>query len=281
MGGAEYVPSRPVTDIPARSASAGAAQRARAARALRRAVRLPGAIVLLLGGLAWQVAVFPWASPALRERSIGAWSRMLLAVCGVRPGIDPPGSLPPGVLLVANHRSWLDIFVIHAVAPAQFVAKAEIRGWPVVGWLVALSGTHFIERGRRHAVHDVLRRIERALREGRRVGVFPAGTTDDGREMPRWHANLLQAAVDAPAPVVPLALRYLDAAGRDTDAVLYVGDITFGRSFWRVLGEPGLRATVTRLPVVDAPPGATRHAITRSAEAAVRRALGMPVDTDA
>ena len=253
----------------------------RARRALRRAVRLAGAVALLLGGLAWQVAVFPWASAALRERSIGVWSRMLLAVCGVRVDLDPLDALPHGVLLVANHRSWLDIFVIHAVAPAQFVAKAEIRGWPVVGWLVALSGTHFIERGRRHAVHDVLRRIERALRDGRRIGVFPAGTTDDGREMPRWHANLLQAAVDAPAPVVPLALRYLDRAGRDAAAVLYVGDITFGRSFCRVLGEPGLRATVTRLPRVDAGPGATRHAITRSAEAAVRRTLGMPVGTDA
>ena len=113
-------------------------------------------------------------------------------------------ALPPGRLVVANHLSWLDIFAIDALCPASFVAKSEIARWPLVGTLVARAGTLFIERGRRHAVHRLIEHIERSLQAGGRVAVFPEGTTGAGHALLPFHANLIQAAVDAQAPVVPV-----------------------------------------------------------------------------
>jgi 1-acyl-sn-glycerol-3-phosphate acyltransferase len=229
---------------------------------------------LLLGGIATELLVFPWVSVARRRRIQQGWSRWLLGACGVR--IEPPSDVPPGAcLLVANHRSWLDIFVIAAVMPAQFVAKAEIRGWPLVGPLCALAGTHFIERHRRHAVRDVVGRLVTALRDGHRVAVFPEGTTGDGVALLRFHANLVQAAVDAPVPVVPVALRYLDAAGAPSQAVLFVGQTTFGQSVWQVAAEPRTTAQLMLAPAIAPEPSATRHALTRRAEAAIADALGL------
>lgn len=178
-------------------------------------------------------------------------------------------------MLIANHRSWLDIFVIDALMPAQFVAKAEIRRWPAIGMLCALAGTHFIERHRRHAVRAVVHRLVDALRSGRRVAIFPEGMVNDGSELLRFHANLVQAAIDAQAPVVPVALRYLDRAGQDSRAVMYVGKVTFVQSLWQILGEPLTVAQISILPGIAASAGATRHAIARDAEAAIRRALGL------
>ena len=85
-----------------------------------------------------------------------------MAACGVtvsvrtQPGAQPLSALAPGSFVVANHVSWMDIFVIDSRCAVSFVAKAEIARWPLVGLLVARTGNLFIERGRRHAVHRML-----------------------------------------------------------------------------------------------------------------------------
>ena len=102
-------------------------------------------IALLLGGLATVLGLFPWIGIARRETLIALWSRALLRACGVRvreivaPGAQPLAGLRgqqgpgQGRLLLPNHISWLDIFVIDSIAPASFVAKSEIARWPLVG----------------------------------------------------------------------------------------------------------------------------------------------------
>ena len=122
--------------------------------------RLPVLACLLVGGLAVEALAFPLAGQAFRRAAIRRWSRLLLRACGLRLAIDPAfgadGAGAAGRLIVSNHVSWLDIFAINAAAPAAFVATSEIRRWPVIGLLVAMAGTVFIERGRRRAVHDVI-----------------------------------------------------------------------------------------------------------------------------
>ena len=253
-------------------------------------------VALLLGGLLYQIVAFGSIGARGRERAIRRWSRLLLGAAGVRVRIEPmacdpapcsapvagsaasgarqaPPLAPAGSLIVANHVSWLDIFVIDALAPAEFVAKAEIRDWPVIGALVARAGTHFIERHRRHAVRGAIERMAHALRDGRRVAVFPEGAVGDGATLLRFHANLLQAAIEAGAPVVPVALRYLDAAGGASRAVSYVGGTTFVQSLWRIIGEPVTVVRAAVLAPIAPGPAVARHALARYAEQAIGEAL--------
>ena len=259
--------------------------------AVRRLWRLPQVIALLFGGLFTVIVLFPfWREPA-RRTAIRVWSRMLLAGCGLRlsectaPGARPLHALPPGRLVVANHLSWLDIFAIDALCPASFVAKSEIARWPLVGTLVARAGTLFIERGRRHAVHRLIEHIERSLLAGGRVAVFPEGTTGAGHALLPFHANLIQAAVDAQAPVVPVGLRYCDARGGAAQAADFSGDVTFVASMWRVLGAGGIVCEVHALPEIaphetaaPADRNKQRHRIAESARASISSRLGLPFD---
>jgi 1-acyl-sn-glycerol-3-phosphate acyltransferase len=182
-------------------------------RQIRLAWRLPLLVGLLLGGLATVLLLFPLGGPGFRRAAIGRWSRMLVAACGIEvayrehPGAAALTSLAGGSFIVSNHISWMDIFIIDSQCPASFVAKAEIAAWPLVGTLVARTGNLFIERGKRHAVHRMIERIVHSLAAGARVAVFPEGTTSDGRRLLPFHANLVEAAVRARAPVVPVGLR--------------------------------------------------------------------------
>ncbi|MGD9942764.1 MAG: lysophospholipid acyltransferase family protein [Burkholderiaceae bacterium] len=185
--------------------------------------------------------------------------------------------VPPGCMLVPNHVSWLDIFLVQASAPSSFVAKAEIRSWPLIGWLVAGAGTLFIERRRRHAIHDLNRHIERALRDGRRVAVFPEGTTGAGDRLMPFHGNLIEAALRAEAPIVPVGIRYLDEHGNMPEAVRFIGNTTFVISFFRVLGEPRVIAEAHYLAPVS---GATRQAVAAHARQAIAERLRLPVDDE-
>jgi len=269
--------------VSAPTPSAGLAGPAGLAGRLRIARRLPLVVALLLGGLATVLLLFPLVGPAWRRGAIRRWSAMLVAACGVavrvraHPGALPLESLAPGSFLVANHISWIDIFIIDGRCPASFVAKAEIADWPLVGTLVSRTGNLFIERGRRHAVHRMIERLVQALGEGARVAVFPEGTTSDGRRLLPFHANLVEAAVRAHAPVVPLGLRYTTPEGAHAQAIEYIGDTTFVQSLWRILAQPCTHCELNLLAPIDEA-GLSRHAIVERARAAIAQALALPFD---
>lgn len=249
---------------------------------LRRLVRFPAVLALLFAGLATVMLAFPLSRESFRRGAIRLWSRALCACCGLRfaefpgPGARPLSLTPPGRLVVANHISWLDVFAIDARCPMSFVAKAEIARWPLIGTLVARTGTLFIERGRRRAVHRMIEHIDMALRAGARVAVFPEGTTGDGSGLLPFHANLVQAALVAQAPVVPVGLRYLDRGGARSRAVEYVGETTFVASLWRILGAPPVRCELHPLEELSPRPGETRHALAERAREAIAVRLGLP-----
>jgi len=247
-------------------------------------------VSLLFGGLATVFLVFPLVGDAGRERLIATWSRWLMRACGARvvelpaPGASPLASMcgrhgaGEGRLLLSNHVSWLDIFAIDSLAPASFAAKAEIAGWPLAGTLVARAGTVFVERGRRHAVHGVIRQMVAKLDAGLRAAVFPEGTTSDGRRLLPFHGNLVQAALDARVPVVPLGLRYVDPDGQPSHAAMFVGDTTFLASLWRITGHPRLIVEIHALPAIATGEGARRQDIARAARGAIAARLSLPLD---
>ena len=260
-----------------------AARPAAAARAPRppalplRVLRSTRVAVHVAEALLKTALVLPWAGTPRRHRMIRGWSRRLLQMLQVDFRVHglPEGGLPGNVLIVANHISWLDIFVLNTLQPARFVAKADLRRWPVAGWLIAGVGTLFIERDRRHDTHRVNRHVADVLAGGDVIAVFPEGTTSDGRDLLPFHTSLLQPIVDAEGHVQPIAIRYRTPDGEHSDAPAYVGDTTFLESFWRVIGE---RELVVELHVATALPARARHRreLSRAAEAAIRTALGSP-----
>ncbi|PLQ01725.1 lysophospholipid acyltransferase family protein [Cupriavidus pauculus] len=206
----------------------------------------------LLRGMLVCATVFPWASAHLRERLIRAWSRKLLAICGIElevQGLAPGASVPRGAMLVSNHISWLDIYVIHSWQPVRFVAKSEIRKWPVIGWLCDKTGTIFIERASKRDAHRVLHHIADVMREGDLVCVFPEGTTTDGSKVLPFHANLMQAPLSGGLPVQPVSLSYLDAAtGQPSLAPAYIDDLTLVDCLNAILKSPPIKVRLTLGP---------------------------------
>jgi len=190
--------------------------------------------------------VFPFLKPAQRMRQVGLWASRTLAALGV--GIDAQGKPREGpVLLTANHVSWLDILAIDAVQPVRFVSKADVRRWPVLGWMIGCGGTLFIERERKRDAMRVVHQVAQALRSGETVAVFPEGTTSDGTSLLPFHANLLQAAISTETPVQAVALRYRDAFQPFSQAVAYLGETTLAQSLWMVAMAQGLRVSVVML----------------------------------
>jgi 1-acyl-sn-glycerol-3-phosphate acyltransferase len=177
-------------------------------------------------------------------------------------------------LLVANHISWLDVFAIHAVIPGRFVAKAEIRGWPLLGALVTRSGTLYIERGRRHAVAAINHLVARHLQAGESVMIFPEGTTSDGRVLLPFHSNLFASALHASAPVWPVALRYTDC-GMPTTGPAFIGEMGLVTSLARILTARDLAVEVALLDELSTADHPNRHALARAAHEAIAKHLGV------
>ncbi|MCK9987179.1 MAG: 1-acyl-sn-glycerol-3-phosphate acyltransferase [Azoarcus sp.] len=147
-------------------------------------------------------------------------------------------------MLVANHISWVDIFVINALAPSAFVSKAEVRGWPLIGRLAARNETVFLRRGSRGHAKIINAEIAALLDAGRNVAVFPEGTTTDGNHILHFHAALLQPAIECGHPIQPLALSYAGADEQPSRAAAYDGDLTLGQSLGKILGEQRLIARI-------------------------------------
>lgn len=221
-------------------------------------------LVLLLTLPPWGHA--RWHGESLEHRVIRLWQGGLMRVFGFR--MRRHGTPMPGAtLFVANHVSWVDIVALHSQRMMGFVAKREIAGWPLIGWLAARGGTIFHQRGNTESLGGVMHEMLLRLREGRSVGVFPEGRTRDGREVGPFHARIFTAAVEAGVPVQPVALRY-GAHGNAQRTVAFRGNERFFGNFVRLLGEPARLAEVSFLEPI---PAASEEGRRRIAELARER----------
>ena len=243
-------------------------------RALIATWRLLRAVVHLLHGVAIIKLRFGAYALPQREARIQWWSAKLLRLLGLELQIR--GHRPAHMvrtLVVANHISWLDIAAIHAVLPqARFVSKADVLRWPVIGALVAGAGTLFIERERKRDAIRVVHHMAEALDQGQAVAVFPEGTVGDGHALLPFHANLLQAAIATKARVLPIALRFPDAAHAVSPAVLYTGTINLAHSVWRIASAKGLQVHVTVLDPIDLS-GLDRRAAAEAAQRVIAASI--------
>ncbi|WP_432257927.1 lysophospholipid acyltransferase family protein [Cupriavidus sp. TMH.W2] len=246
-------------------------------------MRKTALVLHLLRGLVTCALLFPWLGVRSREWHIRRWSRRLLRICGVEvevvdaTGAASTGAGRQGAMVVSNHISWLDIYVIHSWQPVRFVAKSEIRSWPLIGWLCDKTGTIFIERGRKRDAHRVLHDITDVMLQGDLVGVFPEGTTTDGAAVLPFHANLMQAPISGGLPVQPLGLSYLDAAtGQPTLAAAYIGDTTLLQSLEAVLRAPRIKARLVIGPALVSVSGDRRELANSAREVVAHLSQGAP-----
>lgn len=237
-----------------------------------RCYRFARTCVHLLAGVATTMFVFPLVNDARRRRLVKRWSARLLRILRVKARIDGELATANGnVLLVANHISWLDIFVLNAHHPVRFVAKAELAKWPIVSQMIRGAGTVFVERERRRDTHRVSQKMARVLADGDVVAIFPEGTTTDGTGVLPFKSSLLQPIVEADGHVQPVAIRYRTRDGDIAMAPTYVGETSFAQSFWAVCGERALTVELVAMPALPAR-GHRRH-LARAAEASIRKAL--------
>jgi 1-acyl-sn-glycerol-3-phosphate acyltransferase len=209
--------------------------------ALVKFVRVIGCILVAYWDIRTQ---FPRYSDHQQASYVEVWARGMLAVIGIEVRVK--GHPAPGpVLMAANHISWLDILVMHAACHCRFVAKSEIRSWPLLGTLTTGGGSLYIERSSNRDALRVVHQMAEALQKGHVLAVFPEGGTGDGITLLPFHANLLQAAISVNAPIQPIALQFMDAHTHDISlAPCYRADDTLIGSLWRTLCAPPLLAQV-------------------------------------
>ncbi len=203
---------------------------------------------LVLGG-AWVGGVVRCglageAGLADRARRLQGLCARLLRVLGVK--LASTGTTPTqGALIVANHLSYLDVLVLGALAPTVFVAKKEVADWPVFGGLSRRAGTLFIDRGRVRDAARVGVEMASALRAGLNVAVFLEGTSTDGSGVGRFKSALLEPAIAAGWPVVPVALDYTASAGVSVSReIAWWGGMELGPHLTNLATVPWVRAHV-------------------------------------
>jgi 1-acyl-sn-glycerol-3-phosphate acyltransferase len=187
------------------------------------------------------------AVPAVRALWLQRHSRRVLKVFNLEAQVSGP--VPARGLLVSNHQSYLDIFVLASLAPTVFVAKREIRSWPVIGWLTQMGGTLFVDRERRVQVGQVNDEIQAALNRGALVVLFPEGGSSNGQTVLPFKSSLLEPAVEPAHPLSVSAIQYTIEDGDVVREVCYWGDHTFFPHLLNLLGKRAIRATIRFAPV--------------------------------
>jgi len=178
------------------------------------------------------------------------WLARATRLLGIRVelvGNIPQAAADQGILFVSNHVSWIDIPLIGGLSRLNFLSKAEVRNWPLIGRLAQGTGTLFIQRGSGDA-ERVAVSIADYLRQGRSVLFFPEGTTSDGCEVRKFHNKLFRSAEHTAVQVCPIAIHY-HVETDERNPVPFIGDDEFTGHLWNLLRYRNIVASVEFLPV--------------------------------
>ena len=242
------------------------------ARLYLRLLRLAAVLLLgaaLAGGVALTERLYRGDLMGLRQRLSAWFMRRLSAALPFE--VEVLGELPQGThLWVGNHVSWTDIPLLGQLLPISFLSKAEVRTWPLAGWLAHKAGTLFLRRGSGDSAL-LARQLQRHLQDGRQVLIFPEGTTTDGQQVRTFHGRLLTGAIAAGVPLQPVAIRYLRDGAADPVAP-FIGDDDLLSHLLRLLRSKRASVQIQLLaPIASA--GQERNALARQAQRAVQAAL--------
>ena len=209
----------------------------------------------VVGGLLTLSSQFPFLNQDAKNKHIQNWSIRLLVIFGIQLRLSNPDILPSTpYLLASNHISWMDIHAINAFKPIRFVAKSDVEGWPVFGWMAKQLGTVFIKRDNaRHGKH-IASEVAKVL-ETQSVCIFPEGTSTIGEGVMPFKPNLFESAVIARVPVYSLAISYKSLiSGERSEVAAFVGDMGLLESMALILRDRKLIVELAFLPPSGASP---------------------------
>ena len=192
---------------------------------------------------------FPRLSRERKLVEIKVWSQQTLTILGIRvlheTAITQIEQSPAPLMLVANHVSWVDALIIQSIQPSIFVAKSEVKHWPIVGSIATACGVVFVDRGSPSSARRMVDDVSSALHHGYCVAGFPEGTSSEGSTVSLFHANLFEAAINHHIQVQPLAIRYTNPkTGALCLKAAFIGDIGFVQSMHQVITSTGIHAKV-------------------------------------
>ncbi|MET3889821.1 1-acyl-sn-glycerol-3-phosphate acyltransferase [Bosea sp. OAE506] len=254
----------------------------------------PGALLRVTALAVGMIALLPVQllvmrlAPARGAAIPRLFHRLTCRCLGVRRRVrgTPPPKGAAG-LIVANHVSWLDISVLGAERPVCFVAKSEVAGWPMIGFLAKLQRTVFIDRSRRGATADVAAQMGERLSAGEAVVLFAEGTTGDGTRILPLRSSLLGAAHEAlgkgepgaedDIAVYPLTISYTGfhgmAGGRfERTALAWYGDTELAPHLQAVLRAGAIDVELAWGEPIAMGRATSRKEATRRAQDAIRKA---------
>lgn len=185
-------------------------------------------------------------SKALPATARAEWlqrsSRRLLRLFNI--DLQVIGPVPTHGLLVCNHLSYLDILALGALSPAVFIAKIEVKDWPVFGWFARLAGTIFVDRNRPSRARQSTEEIALALRNGALVVLFAEGTSSGGDTVLPFKSSLLEPATDYLQTLTAGHIHYALSDGNASEEVCYWKDMTLVPHLINLLGKRAVAATI-------------------------------------
>lgn len=234
---------------------------------------------LALAALRFGFEVLPCPNPGARASWLRQSCRRVLRCFGTE--VRTTGPIPGSGLLVSNHLSYLDILVLGALTPSVFVAKREVRGWPVFGWFARLAGTLFTDREKPTRVAALAAALEAALDRGLLVVLFPEGTSSDGDSVLPFKTSLLESAARGTHPLAACLIEYQLDDGDVGEEVCYWKDMTLVPHLINLLSKPAVRASVRFSEVRER--SASRKALARQLRSEIlrlKRGGGRPLSPD-
>ena len=153
------------------------------------------------------------------------WSTAMLKVFGVKTVLH--GLQPQVGLMMSNHQSYLDIWLIPKYAITVFVAKAEVKKMPLVGWGASAVNTVYVNRDSKESRRNTKNEIADRIRKGRSVIIFPEGTTGDGNGLLPLKPGMFFVAAEEGFPIIPVTIFY------ENSDLAWVGDDNMGAHFFR------------------------------------------------
>jgi 1-acyl-sn-glycerol-3-phosphate acyltransferase len=155
-----------------------------------------------------------------------------------------------GQLIISRHIGYIDGLVLGGMVPLTFVSKSEIRKWPLIGWVVRVSGTIFVDRQNKSRILQPLRDMESRLKEDLNVLIFPEGTSTDGTRMNPFQTAFFAAPIAARADIIPIIIEYCRIDGKTLDPdskeiVCWYGTKPFFSHLWNLLKYKRIDVRVT------------------------------------
>jgi 1-acyl-sn-glycerol-3-phosphate acyltransferase len=221
------------------------------------------------------IAIMPSATARQRNWIISHWSRRLLAILNIE--VIRQGNLPDHdavkTMFLGNHISWIDIHALNSVRAVRFIAKSDLKSWPIFGWLAKKCNTLFIEREQKKDAIRVIDEATSSLRRGDCLCYFPEGTTTDGSILLPFKGSLMQAPINAEASIWPFTIYYPNIDGSANKEMAFTGDTTLIESIWMIVSLNSPKVVLTFLPKIS-PQGHERRGLTIAVRHAIAKQLG-------